>query len=404
MNPSPPAGSGTASPRLFWGTLFAAAVLLVLRRPELVLNPQFWAEDGRVFFKQMHEDGWRSLSIAYQGYYHLLPRLIAALGACFDPSRVPALYFASSFVLNLAAIAWVFSPRIDLPRRSLIALAFVLVPHTGEVLLNITNLQWVLAPGLLLLLLSRDPETPLQWAFDLLALVLLGLTGPFVVIWLPFFAWRVWRRRSFASLFLGLIAALAAGVQISAYLQFTPPPSEGLLLAEPLLRTPGLRIWGSLLLPKPWTKHVPTFVYIAISLFAWGLAFFLSRNPPAKRELRLVLLLSGGLIICAAIYKFRFELNLLQSVHNGDRYFYIPKLLLLWFFIFELGSPETWRRRLSGIFLSVCLIASISGYRAKPMVDYHWQNYMADIRAGREVVVPINPPGWNIHFKSREAE
>lgn len=394
----------TSGPRLFWGTLFGAAVLLALRRPDLVLNPQFWAEDGSLFFLQMHEEGWRALLIPYQGYHHLLPRLISALGAIFDSANAPCVYLASAFVLNLAAVSWVFSPRLDLPHRPLLALAFVLVPHTGEVFLNITNLQWVLAPGLLLLLLSRDPETPLQWTFDLLVAALLGLTGPFVVLWLPFFAWRVWRRRSRASVCLGLIAALAAGIQISAYLHSSGMTPAGPLLMESLLRVPGSRIWGSLFLPKPWTKHVPTFVYTATALIGWGLTLFLVRNPPARRDLRLILLFAGGLVLAAAIYKFRFDLNQLRSAHNGDRYFYIPKLLLLWFFIFELGSPETWRHRLSSLFLSVCLLASVSGYRAKPLVDYHWQNYVADIRAGREVAVPINPPSWKIHFKAREAE
>jgi hypothetical protein len=409
VNPSPsrPAiGIPASGPRLFWGTLFVAAVLLVFRRPDLFLNPQFWAEDGVIFFKQMHAEGWRSFFIPYQGYYHLLPRLIAAFTANFDPAFAPAIYCAFSLPLNLAVAAAVFSPRLDLPNRPLFALAVVLVPHSGEIWLNVTNLQWLLAPGILLLLFARDPETPLQWAFDLATLALLALTGPFVVMWLPFFVWRIWRRRgSRASQWMGAIAAFASVIQISAYLQFhNEAGAHGPLLLTQLARLSGLRLWSALLMPITWPSAVPTIIHFLIGLAGWGTAAFLVLRPPEKRDLRLILIFAGGIIMAAAFYKYRFELKQMSSIRAGDRYFYIPKLLIWWFFLFEVSSLVRWRRRLAITLLTVGLAAGATYYRAPRWIDYHWQNYVADIRAGREVIVPINPPGWQIHFKAREAE
>jgi hypothetical protein len=390
---------------VFWGTMLLVATALFLRKSFLFFNPQFWAEDGVVFFHQMHEQGWKSFFITYAGYSHLAPRLIAAFSSLFDPLYAPALYFWSSAFLNLAAAASVFSKRLDLPCRPLFALAFVLVPHTGEVWLTVTNLQWLFAPGILLLLMARDPETPLQWAFDLIMLTLVGLTGPFIVIWLPLFAWRIWKRRySRASLWLGLIALVTAGIQVYGLLQFKEPPPEGPILLDHLIRLPGMRMWGSLLLKMSVAEKLSTVACVLMAVVGWSGASWLALTPLDKRETRFTLLLAGLILMASAFLKSRHNLGHFDIIAAGDRYFYMPKLFMLWVFIFELASPALWRRSIAITFLCISFFVSTRNYRTSPWHDLHWSSYSYDIRAGREVVVPINPPGWQIHFKAREAE
>jgi hypothetical protein len=398
---APKAPSRFVKAAVMLGTLALVALVLFGRKPEMFFRPQFWAEDATVFFLQAHDSGWRAIFIPYSGYYHAVPRLIALLCSGFDPAHIPRLYFIASLLSSLAMAAAIFSPRLDLPCRPLLALAIVLVPHTGEVWLTITNLQWVLAPGLLLLLLARDPVTPAQWTFDVIALLVLALTGPFVAIWLPLFLWRVWQRRSAASLCLAVLAALAALAQLSAYLQSVRHASGGPFLLEQLMRLPGLRVWGSLLAPASWADKLSVAAGIAAAFAGWIALSCGVLTEPKYKEAGRLLLTAAGLLILSTFYKFKGELLVLGSIGNGDRYFYIPKLLVWWLLVLLSTSPVLWKRSVAVGLLALSLAISLSGYRAEPMVDHDWPAYAARIRAGEAVTAPINPAGWAVHVSAR---
>src|SRR3954469_13020568 len=63
-------------PALRW-TVAACGGILFARRPDMVLNPQFWAEDGPVFFAQARIHGIAALVEPYAGYFHTVLRLVA---------------------------------------------------------------------------------------------------------------------------------------------------------------------------------------------------------------------------------------------------------------------------------------------------------------------------------------
>ena len=98
-----------------------------------------------------------SLFLPYAGYLHLVPRLTALGAARFDPLWAPALTTGVAFALTLVVFARLLSPRMELPRRGLLPLAVVLLPDAREIFFNLTNVQWLLALGLVGLAVSRDP-------------------------------------------------------------------------------------------------------------------------------------------------------------------------------------------------------------------------------------------------------
>ena len=52
-----------------------AFIVIISRRPDAILNPQFWAEDGSVFYAQAYNKGIiNSLFLPYAGYLHAVPR------------------------------------------------------------------------------------------------------------------------------------------------------------------------------------------------------------------------------------------------------------------------------------------------------------------------------------------
>src|SRR5258707_11015955 len=77
-------------------------LLLVLRRPDAITNPQFWAEDGPVFFfGQISHTGLSALMVPYAGYLLGVPRLVAAFAALFPASSAPLIF--NLFALAIAA-------------------------------------------------------------------------------------------------------------------------------------------------------------------------------------------------------------------------------------------------------------------------------------------------------------
>jgi hypothetical protein len=79
--------------------LFCACVaIVVLRRPDVVLNPQFWAEDGKIWFAHAHNLGvFHSLLLPQNGYLQTLSRVVAGVAMLVPMQWAP-------LVFNLAAI------------------------------------------------------------------------------------------------------------------------------------------------------------------------------------------------------------------------------------------------------------------------------------------------------------
>jgi hypothetical protein len=73
-----------------WWVVIACAVLLALRKPWALHTPQLWAEDGSIFLTQDEQMGVRAWWEPYNGYLHLLPRLIAWIASPHRRSCVVA--------------------------------------------------------------------------------------------------------------------------------------------------------------------------------------------------------------------------------------------------------------------------------------------------------------------------
>lgn len=72
-------------------------ILMVLRKPDTLLNPQFWAEDGLVYFSQALATGPASVFMPYNACLWILPRLIA-----LAVTLLPVLW--APFAFNLIAL------------------------------------------------------------------------------------------------------------------------------------------------------------------------------------------------------------------------------------------------------------------------------------------------------------
>ncbi|MSU50222.1 MAG: hypothetical protein EXS37_14245 [Opitutus sp.] len=392
------------NPRLNFWLLFALAALMLLRKPHALLAPQLWAEDGSVFLNDQDEHGLRAFLLPYMGYLHTLPRLIAWLPAhLLDPAWWPAFYNGSAFAIWLAVLARLFTPRFDLPGKPWLALAFLLVPHSGEVLFNVTNLQWLTAFVLVQQTIIAPPTTRRQQIGDLVILVVVSLTGPFALVFLPLFAWRWWRSRDRASL-LALGAVVACAAVQAALIVRTGPKFEFQSAAFQLW--PNLVVLARRLVVWPVLGRDPAFalspavIGAAGSLFLAG-ALAWALRPHPRRLLRAQIIAAFGLIVLAGIYRTRPDTWPGDDLDFAERYFYIPRVLLAWLLIWEFDALPWFiarAARLAGLAVGVMNIGS---YMVPAPVDYHWAKHCDPIRRGVPANIAILPEKWTLEYRGR---
>ena len=122
----------SGSTRLLLGALLAA--LLLLRSPGRLLHPQFWAEDGTVFFQDAFNHGFlQTILQPASGYLHSFPRLVAGLSLLFPMEQAPLVFNLAAFVVQLLPALYLLSPRMarvipSFPARAVAALLYVSLP------------------------------------------------------------------------------------------------------------------------------------------------------------------------------------------------------------------------------------------------------------------------------------
>ncbi|KDE10501.1 hypothetical protein QLG13_01715 [Rhodococcus aetherivorans] len=221
--------------------MIAAGAAFALRGTARLRDASLFAEDGQIFLAEAHNLGSAAFVEPYAGYLHSIPRILAWLLAPVPVTGAPALYAAAAMLVHLLMLTPALSARLDwlVPGRLLRAVLFAslcLMPPLWEVLANVANLIFVGGICMLLLVLSNDPRTRTGRTAELVAVALLGLSGPLIVIFLPWFVWRWWRvGRTPHSTLVAMVSAVAAGVQGLTYLRSdrdTPGGGTAFLLVQ----------------------------------------------------------------------------------------------------------------------------------------------------------------------------
>ena len=391
--------------------LIIAALILFIRKPDALLNPQLWAEDGLIFFLQQYERGAiESLFRDYANYLHLVPRLIAWLSSLISPyTFTPHLYNYASFIITLLVIASIFSPRLHVPHKPLLALSVVLTPHyTGEIFLNVTNIQWLLCLALIIMLIKDVPNskygnTYLQTAFDSLIIILCGLTGPFIVLLLPLFIIKAFKANlTYRTIILATVV-VTAYIQVTTFIDVTAElPTEPFSLdIAPYAQVLGQRVFGGLFLGLPSVYVIKNYGYgvipyaLAVVYMSLLLSLFIY-SLKTKNKLALTFLVIHCIMVLMSFYRFRVDPTLLIPLGNGARYLYIPYLMMAWTLIVLLPTQATWKRFVILCGLGLILLSSLtSQFQSPKFVDYQWGSY-SHLVGKQPLVIPINPPSWQV--------
>jgi len=93
---------------------------------------------------------------------------------------------------------------------------------------------------------------------------------------------------------------------------------------------------------------------------------------------------------------------------NGQRYYLVPMAMLLFGLAVLVGRGNAPLCRAIGatfLLLIAAMGARVDWVRTPTFTDFHFRHYVDLYRSlppGASVIVPINPPGWNMELKKRE--
>jgi hypothetical protein len=325
---------------LFLLSVILSILALLYRKPEAFTKPQFWAEDGVIFFQQYFQTGVSSIFNPYAGYLHLIPRLVALLtfhSISFE--HMPAAYNVASLLIFLGLVCFIWwRTRFDPYTKFFVIMALSLVPVGSEMVLNITNVQWYVSLFIPLLFLAGHNKK--YRFFDGIVLFLVALTGPFSVIFLPAVCAIVWyRSRKLGEWknerWLFFVYLIATFIQLLVLAFSTTREVSGWSIGEKIAHSPRmlyLHLTNLLGVARFYVEGIHKGLFGILLLAMLGWFFFCWRKLTREKNLfPFFLMLAAICNVAANVYALGPNMYPhLNPIHNGMRYFFGPCVLFLW--------------------------------------------------------------------------
>lgn len=376
-------------------------LVLFVRKHQQFTLPQFWAEDGAVYFSQAREDGPESILKPHSfGQTFLAQRLIALFLRPVPPPEAPLAYFLVALGTALATCAYIANCRVRSRYRWLMAIAAVSVyAGIGAVYLQLVNIHWMFAPVLILIAASPDPETRAGRVLEAAAVALFSLSGSFGVIFAPLYVLRCFAKRSGYSVALFAIVAAAAVWQAMGTLETTRKAGAVDLNDPHWVGFVGRHLSGNLFfgdfadrmsLSEPW------FLMLSIVL-AWNLAAYVL----LERDYEVgTIALAGVLTLAAAAWCFQREPKEIDM--PGYRYYFVPTVCFAWCFLLIAERARALHFRIkAGVGLALMAFAASTAFVFETQPDLHWREASRCIGGPEPCAIQINPSPWQVVYIPR---
>jgi hypothetical protein len=238
------------------GLAIVLGVVVLLRRPDAVLLPQFRGGDNDFFIEQLRFGFLGALGRLYYGFPYVALRVVAALAAIVPILWVPLAYETMVIAITALTMATFALPgfrhlvRSDWLRVG-VCLGSVCLPSRQE-LPTLTNLGWILAIWVAFLSVMRSPRTSVGVIAWTCGSALAVASTPLALVVAPLWVLRlfagVWQQRRADVVF--------AGVQIGTLLA---------VLAITGTRSAGVLEVGS----SQNLSWEPTYLWSAITALGW---------------------------------------------------------------------------------------------------------------------------------------
>lgn len=435
--------------------LLILAIVLV-RAHGRMIYPDFWAEDGGVYFTDVLANGFSSLFVPYAGYYHGLAKLFTYLIVKILPLSLWAIAAFWGSTLLFVWSAWLFTSKdyewlIPSQRqRNWTAALFTLTPGMNEVIGNIANTNWILFWVVAAIALKNPAKRIRAW--ELLFILLVSLSIGTAILIVPLFIWRAFYEvrnvgdQKAAARSIVAAVFLFAGAGLISYSLFYLKPADNYEfnydkvagMRELLAVGPDIlfkQIQKSVIF-RPWLGSglatalndfgkLPVLAVLA-TLAIWGLlvnAFRDERRRAAAMPVAIFLVCIAAWALLRAIGR-PGSLDVPYWIGNNywaHRYSYPLGFgaILFWMILLgPVGKVAAWQRRLFAFFILLNLVHGMDrifirayqwtqpNYPHAALWSGRYQPLESALKTGcpKEVKVLIYPHPWAIYYTSPKSD
>jgi hypothetical protein len=395
----------------FHALIFSIAFLILfLRRPDAILNAQFYSEDGIYWYADAYHFGWHCLLMPLGGYLNSLSRLIGMFSLLFPFAQAPLAMNLCAIVAGILPIHIFLSFRfnsIPFNLRLLGSLLYLALPNSFELHATTTNIQWHLALAGCLILLG-SPKSGRVWrVFDFLLLTLVVLDGPLGILLIPVALALRWLRKD--RRYDLALAALVPGALIQFLFLFVAAPRRSApngASIERFIHIVGGQVFlSSLLGVRTLIQlfHAQSLLIIDVIAMLIGLAVLGYAFRRGPMELKLFLLFAAAVFGLGLLHPLattdgnHVQWEQLQVPGCGNRYYFFPMLaFLVSLFWMVSTSPVSSKvsRCVAMALLFLLPIGMVRDWQYRPFDNLHFQEIAADFQrapSGTQFVIPLNP-------------
>jgi hypothetical protein len=411
-------------------------VLTIVRCPELLIHPRFFAEEGTTYFSSAYRTSFlANIFSAHYGYYTLYNQLATSLATLVPLEHAPLVTTLMALLVQVGVslyLLWGDLPLLQsLPRRVVLALALPLIAWPGHWLTVIGSQCW-LAAGTFLLLISGAGGTGRVRVVRGACLLVAGLTGVVSCFMTPAFFLRGVREKSKEFLLYGGVLAACLPVHAvvlcqayrsgSAEIACRFEPNVSAMTSKTLVYLFAVPFTGRSVYAHPLLVEFGAGVKRVIAAVC-GLDFLVY-------DLFVVPLLIGGVVLALVtvmivrnrtrteVQTMTLALVTVTALSNicsvngvgGPRYYFLPSLILL---TLLLGCRVTGRLRpvalLAGLLVATTLLGNGYEYRSiMAQQAYHpsYPDWHEEVRAWRSCPshqISIWPASWKMNLERRLA-
>lgn len=399
---------------------FSVIAEIVLRRPDMLLNAQPWAEDGKIFIEQQLSSGLNAWVTTYAGYFHIIPRMVTWITFYLSTWSgagilyMPVLMNLSAIVIASFTISVVCLPRFQwmasVPWRVAIAMGVALAPYSPEIFGNITNVQWWF--GYFDFLCTMDlivtKRMPNGWM--ILVLALSSLSGPMGMLPAAAVAILFMRNIPGRSMIDWLkVFAVGAGSAIEIITAFTQR-SQPIHQPVSLFMIEFPRVFFSI----PAHMVVPNFNFfintmhfkgaMIIGLVVLVCLFVTIRGTGSKLFWASIGYLSTLLLLTYLGSASWFETYLNYPYGDvGGRYLFVPVSIVMTLTLVSISKAMNFGpRSILGVIVLLATITDVRNFSIPPFVNDNWagfaKHYVED--GTHSISIPINP-SWSMSIPTR---
>lgn len=392
-------------------------LIMVLRRPDLISNAQFWAEDGHVWFSMAYNQGpFESLIYPQNGYYQTISKIIAAIAVNINILYAPLFFNISAIAVRALLVVLLLSNRfsyINITPRLFVSLFIIMMPEVSEVHANVTNNHWYLSLYLLLVVISENPASKLWNVHDAISIFICGMSGPFIVFMAPMVGLKILiqNRLSFKKItsleyifitvcLIQLLAIIltSSGTRVSMELG-----ANFLILSKILTTKIFLGLWANGdFLSTLWNSDYIC-MFISISCLSITAFVFVVSNYAMRSAIVFGVLTVGFSLARPMLSAVSEQWPLM--IHGGGRYSIIPTVI--WCAVFTFFINYIFRKKCKSIifaFYASSLISCSYFFYFPPLPDYNWSAQVDDFKAspaGSEFTFKFNPAGWTMKLMKK---